>query len=46
MFEKFKDKGKDRAYVYAWVARDIMSKASGLAKAEDIDMIRKEDYRI
>lgn len=46
MFEKFKNKGKDRAYVYAWVTRDIMSKASGLPTDDEITLERKEDYRI
>merc|ERR1712228_36823 len=30
----FADKGKTKAEVFAWVARDIMSKVSGLPKYE------------
>lgn len=46
MFEKFADKGKDRAYVYGWVVREIMSKYSGLPTENSADMTSKEDYRI
>ena len=34
MFEKFADKGKTKAEVFAWVTRDIMSIAGGLEKIE------------
>lgn len=34
MFEKFADKGKTKAEIFAWVTRDVMSIASGLEKIE------------
>jgi len=34
MFEKFADKGKSKAEIFAWVTRDIMSKQSGLPTIE------------
>ena len=34
MFEKFADKGKSKAEIFAWVSREIMSKASGCPTIE------------
>ena len=44
MFEKFKHTGADRALVYAWVTRDIMSAASGLPVNDDSGFLKKLEY--
>ena len=34
MFEKFADKGNSKAEIFAWAVRDVVSKVSGLPKAD------------
>ena len=33
MYQKYADKGKSQAEIYAWVVQDVVSKVSGLPKA-------------
>ena len=34
MYQKYADKGKSQAEIYAWVVQDVVSKVSGLPKAD------------
>ena len=46
MFEKFKDKGAERAHVYAWVLREAMSKATGMPTDDKLDLLNKSEYQV
>lgn len=43
LFETHKDKGKNKAEVFAWALRDAMSKASGLPCSDDTSMALKTE---
>ena len=38
LFEKYADKGKSKAEIFAWVARDVMAKVAKVKKF-DLDVV-------
>lgn len=44
MFEKFKDKGTEKAHIYAWCVREAMSKASGIPTDDSATFMSKFEY--
>lgn len=45
LFTMHADKGKDKAHIYAWAIRDIMSRKTGMSKCNGVGQQTKKEYR-